>query len=536
MQTLRDPLFLGTEFLNTHKKDKNPPSISVRINLQRDDLIYAQSVKGRMEVCGYVSPQTGLFVAETEDTEPGSIYHKFRMEAVRFARQELAAFLERLSGMGEEKYNEQGYKPFTTLANALQHCLVDRQGLYTDLQKQVNLITSRKFPKVNEFLVFSDDPEIKYPVTAKVPYKNPAHVTLTKGETQALDKFLDVFFDSYNKYVFSWYMGAALSNIPIYDDRVSKLAILSSSLGGSGKSTLVTGMVNALFTPAYRDIKDDFDSFFAMNNRFGTAALSTKRICVYSEAAFNSDPLSEEHNFAGMNVSGIKSMVTEGYIASENKFCDRSQSLLSGFHLVLTNHPPVVTKDNQAMNRRMLPIMLKPTSMGEKARELGLWGRQKLDAFLKEHAGQFAAYFAAIFHADEYAFCEQEYNYKDYAQDITDSQDELDEHQREGRKKLDLLKADGLLKFIGGVEKEHHLNLSLLKGDIKDAINGGSERMLSGHIRMDGGFLYLDSSKSFLLRYGAGGSKVRECLKEFYGEPVKKFHIRMFKIPMAQKQ
>lgn len=534
MQELKDPLFLSTEFLNIREKDKNPPSVSVRVNLQKDDLIYVQSIKGRMEVCGYMDPETGLFVAETEDGEPDSIYHKFRKEAVKYAREKLMEFLGRLSEMDEEEYDRQGYKPFDVLANSLKNCLTDRQGLYGDLQKQVNLITSRKFPKVNEFLVFADDREVPFPVTARVPYKNPAHVELTDAERNMLDAFLDIFFDTYNKYAFSWYMGAALSNVPVYDDRVSKLAVLSSSLGGSGKSTLVTGMVNALFTPAYRDIKDDFDSFFAMNNRFGTSALSTKRICVYSEAAFNSDPLSEEHNFAGMNVSGIKSMVTEGYIASEAKFCDRDMERLSGFHLVLTNHPPVVTKENQAMNRRILPIMLKPTSMGEKARELGLWGRQKMDVFLKEHAGQFAAYFTGVFLENEYAFCEQEYNYKDYTQDILDSQDDLDERQKEGRKQLDVLKAKGLLKFIEGVEKEHHINLALLKDDIRDAINGGLEHMLTEHIRMDGGMLYLDSSKSFLLRYGTGGAKARECLKEFYGEPVKKFHCRMFKIPMSK--
>ena len=534
MQELRDPLFLGVEFLNIHKKDKNQPSISVRVNLQRDDLIYAQSIKGRMEVVGYTDPGTGLFVAEAGEQEQESVYHRFRQEAVKYAGRELLNFLSRLEAMAPKEYESQDYKPFAVIANALRACLTDRQALYADLQKQVNLVVSGKFPKVNEFLVFEDSP-IKYHVTERVPYKDPAGIALSEGEKAELDVFLDVFFDSYNKYVFSWYMGAALSNVPVYDDRVGKLAILSSSLGGSGKSTLATGMVNALFGPAYRDIKDDFDSFFAMNSRFGTSALSTKRICIYSEAAFNSDPLSSDHNFSGMNVSGIKSLVTEGYIATESKFQDRRQDLLSGFHLVLTNHPPVITEDNQAMNRRILPIMLRPTSMAQKARQLRLWGRQKLYDFIKQRAGLFAAYFAAVFHADEYAFCEQEYDYKDYVQDILDSQDDLDEKQREGRKKLDLLKADGLLKFIGGIEKEHGVELALLKDDIKDALGGGQSAMLMEHLRMDGGFLYLDSSKSFLLRYGMGGPKVRECLKEFYGSPVKRFHRRMFKIPMAEK-
>lgn len=534
MESLRDPLFLRTDFLNIYEKDKKSPSISVRVNLQRDDLIFVQSVKSRMEVYGYVNPDTGLFVTETEDMEPGSIYHRFRLEAVKFARQALMRFLDSLEKLDEETYKQKGYKPYPILANALKQCLTDRQELYADLQKQVNLITSRKFPKINEYLVFEDEEEIKYPVTAKVPYPNPSHITLTDSEKKQIDTFLNVFFDPYNKFTFSWYIGAALSNVPIYDDRVSKLAILSSSLGGSGKSTLVTAMVNALFTQHYRDIKDDFDSLFASNNRFGTSTLSTKRICIYSEASFHSDPLSDEHNFTGMNVSAIKSMITEGYIASEEKFGDRNMERLSGFHLVLTNHPPLITQENQAMNRRILPIMLKPTSMSEKARELNLWGRQKLDAFIVEHAKEFAAYFTAVFHSDEYAFLEHDYDYRDYVQDIKDSQSDLNEQQKKGRALLDALKADSLIKLIEGLEKQHHLNLKILKDDVTEIMGGGTNSELGEHIKLSDKCLYINASKSFLLRYGVAGTKIRECLKEFYGEPVKKFHKRMFEIPIKK--
>lgn len=532
MQILRDPLFLSVEFLNVKERDKGNIGISVRVNLQRDDLIYVHSVKSRMEVCGYIDPATGLFITETEDMEPGSIYHRFRLEAIKFAREELIKFLGQLETLDEETYKARGYKAYPILANTLKNCLVDRQALYADLQKQVNLVTSRKFPKVNEFLVFSDETEITYPVTAKVPYNNPEHVTLSDEDKETLDKFLNVFFDDYNKFAFAWYMGAALSNVPLYDDRVSKLAIMSSSLGGSGKSTLVTAIVNALFTQHYRDIKDDFDSFFTMNNRFGTSTLSTKRICIYSEASFNSDPLSEEHDFGGMNVSAIKSMITEGYVAAEQKFGDRNMERLSGFHLVLTNYPPVISAENSAMNRRILPIMIRPTSMGEKARALGLWGRQKLDAFVAKNAEKFAAYFVALFKANEYAFFEQDYNHHDYIQDIRDSQHDLDEKQKEGRVKLDLLKADGLMAFVDELERQDHLNLATLKNDLTNCINGKGAKGLDEHIKLQNGNLYMDSSKSFLLRYGTGGTTIRTRFKEFYGEPMKRFHKRMFCIPM----
>ena len=81
MPALRDPLFLGVDFLNTKKTDRGNPGISVRVNLQRDDLIYVRSVKSRMEVVAFVDPETGLFITEMEETDPGSIYHKFRLNS-----------------------------------------------------------------------------------------------------------------------------------------------------------------------------------------------------------------------------------------------------------------------------------------------------------------------------------------------------------------------------------------------------------------------------------------------------------------------
>lgn len=533
MQILREPLFLGVEFLNTKKKDRGTPSISVRVNLQRDDLIYVRSVKSRMEVVGYVDPETGLFVTETEEMEPGSIYHKFRLEAVKYARKELLSFLDRLGNLDQETYDKCGYHDLTYLTNALQNALIDRQALYADLQKQINLVTSAKLPKVNEFVAFSDTEELIYPVTVRLPYRDPKHVSLLPEQKKMIDAFFDVFFDAYNKKTFAWYIGAALANVPLYDDRVSKLAIVSSSHGGSGKSTLVVALVNALFTPAYRDIKDDFDSFFAMNNRFGTSTLSTKRICVYSEASFNADPLSEDHNFSGLNVSAIKSMVTEGYLSSEVKFGDRTMERLSGFQMVLTNHPPMVTPEDQAMNRRILPIMLLPTSMADKARALHLWGRQKFDAFLMEHREEFASYCYSMFESDPYAYMELDYDHTDYLTDIRNSQEDLDEAKQEGRQKLDALKTDGFLKFVQGFEKQHHLDLSLLRMDVTEVTAGKGDKLLEEHLLIRDGNLYIDSSKSFLLRYGQAASKIRDALKNFYGNPQKKFHRRMFVIPFS---
>lgn len=533
MAELRDPLFLGVEYRNIKKDAKKAPSLSVRVDLSRDDLIYVANKKGRMEVTGFLDPDTGLFVAEPDGTDGPSTYNRFRLKAVAYARDELSVFLSGLGNLSEEDYAKRGYLPLPVLTSQLTQCLVDRQEFYADLQKQVNLIVSRRLPKVNEYLVFEDDTEWDVPVTEKLPYGNPVGYEPAEGELKEVDRFLDAFFDAYNKKAFSWYMGAALSNVPIYDDRVSKLAVLSSTYGGSGKSTLAGAMADALFTPAYRDVRDDFDALFASNNRFGTSSLGTKRLTVYSEASWNADPLSEDHNFAGLNVSAIKSLVTEGYVSSEMKYGDRNMERLSGFHLVLTNYPPVVSKDNEAMNRRMLPLMVKPTSMGTKARELGLWGRQKLDAFVREHAAAFAARFVQVFQSDEYLFFEDDYDYSGYVESIRDAGDELEEKERDDRKKLDVLKADGFLKFLSGLEKARGMNLTVLKDDVQAVLSGGGSAALTEHVKRMDGALYLDASKAFLLRYGNQAALLRRELCGYYGDPVKKCHRRMFVIPVA---
>lgn len=533
MHVLRDPLFLNVDFLNVHKKDKGQPAISVRINLQRDDLIYVASNKNRIEVVGFVHPETGLFITEVEGEDSNNIYHQFRLLAVAFAKTKLQEFLTQLQELDEDTYERRGYHDLAYLTQVLTKQLTDRQAFYADLQKQVNLLVSRKFPKVNEYLVFSDTPEITHPITARLPYPNPEGRDLSGDERQLVESFLDVFFDDYNGFVFSWFMGAALSNLPLYDDRISKLGVLSSSFGGSGKSTLVNALTNALFTAHYRDIKDDFDSFFTSGNRFGTSILSTKRMSVYSEANWSGDVTSEDHDFSGLNISAIKSLVTDGYLSKEFKYGDRLMDRLSGFHLVLTNYPPVVASADSAIKRRILPMMLKPSSMAEKARQLNLWGNHKFYDFVSQHAESFAIYFLSVFRSNEYAFSDYQYNPDDYKQDITDGALDRQKKQQKTRQELEQKKTGGVFAFLDGlISVVGQGAIEQLKAEIGLVINQQAPETLQESIRVEEQILYLDSSKNFLLRYGAGHMNLREELKSYYGTPVRKFHKRMFEIKL----
>lgn len=536
MNVLRDPLFLNVDFLNVHKKDKGSPTLSVRINLQRDDLIYVASNKNRTEVVGFVHPETGLFITDVEGEDTNNVYHQFRLLAVAFAKTKLQEFLAGLQELDEETYERRGYHELSYLTQILTKQLVDRQTFYADLQKQVNLLVSKKFPKVNEYLVFSDTVAISHPVTARLPYENPEGKELSEEERQLVESFLDVFFDDYNRFVFSWFLGAALSNLPLYDDRISKLGVLSSSFGGSGKSTLVNALTNALFTSHYRDIKDDFDSFFTLGNRFGTSILSTKRMSVYSEANWSGDSTSEDHDFSGLNVSAIKSLVTDGYLSKEFKYGDRLMDRLSGFHLVLTNYPPVVASADSALKRRILPMMLKPSSMAEKARTLNLWGNHKFSTFVADHAQSFATYFLSVFRSNEYAFSDYQYNPEDYKQDMNEGALNQQKEQQKTRQVLEQKKTEGVFAFLDGLTSLVGKGaIEQLKAEIQLVITQKATDVLQDSIRVEEQNLYLDSSKTFLLRYGAGHMNLREELKAYYGNPVKKFHKRMFEIKLPSR-
>ena len=537
--TIKEPLFLGVEFSNLKKTDKKPPAISVRVNLTSDDVIYVANQHARMEVIGYEDEETGLFVTDVEGVDGPNVYNLFRLKAVTFAREKLNEKLEILSGLSAEEYDQMNYKPIEYLTNHLHQKLIDRQDLYTDLQKQVALITSRRLPRVNEYLVFADDETIDHPVTIRVPYNNPARQELSKSDAQIVDRILDVFMDTYNKRAFAWYMGAALCNLDIHDDRVSKLAIVSSSQGGSGKSTLMNAIVDALFTPHYREIKDEFDSFFYTKNQFGVSSLSSKRMSLYSEASFSNDSYRSgddgeaRHDFTGMNVSVIKSLITEGYVSSEAKYGDRAMDRLNGFHLVLTNHPPVINKEHEAMNRRILPLMIYPSRMSAKAKQLDLWGKRKFNQYIEKHRQAFANYFVHVFKQDEYAFTDTDYDHTDYVSDIEYYKQALDEENLEKERILNSLRDHGINRVLDEFASQHAVDLTMLKNDIATVTAGGGSDELRNHIRVSDGVLYIDSSKNFLIRYGNYAPSLRKKLIDLYGTPIKRFQKRMLRIKLT---
>lgn len=530
-------IFRKAQVVNVRRGDKKPLAAELIIDQKSNGLLFTRRANNRTEVCGFVDEETGMFVMDMDGDTGDTAHIKFLKMASKKAVEALNSELLRQGREDEEIRNQQDYYPVDKMGELLEDYLYNPTRFNADIGKQLTNFASRPMPNVNEYMVFKDDEAWNQDiyVTRRAPYNNPIKRTLNKAEKATVDKFLDVFFDEYNKQAFSWYMGACLSNLPIYDERVSRMAIMTSSHGGSGKSSLMSAIVNGIFTEDYCSVKDDFDRFFLKTNRFGTDSLSVRRLTVYSEAAWGVErDGSCDHNFDGLNVSAIKSMITDGFITKEPKFGDPVTVRSSGFHMVLTNYLPCIGKEDVAMRRRILPILMRPTSMVDKAEKLGLMGRDTLEKFVKENAEIFAAYFVQVFKNNEFLYIREEYDFNEETEATQDSQNELDEETRSEREALTATKAEGFIAFAKKAQEQTGIDMSLLISDAQFTVGGKAPDGVGDHMRQDGNSFYIDGSKSFLMRYGKAATTIRKLLQDYYGPSVRKFHKRMFVIPLGQ--
>lgn len=528
-------IFRRVRLVNVKKSDNKPVAAELVLDQKSYGLLFTKRSNNRAEVCGFVDENTGMFIMD-EDGDVGDTAHiKFLKMAAKKAVDAMNA--EVLRQGREDEDTRADYRTVEDIGRMLEDYLYSPTRFNADMGKQLANFASRPMPNVNEYIVYADDEAWNQDiyVTKRVPYKNPAKRKINDNEKKIVDDFLDVFFDEYNKQAFSWYMGACLSNLPIYDERVSRMGVMTSSHAGSGKSSLMSAIVNGVFTEDYCSVKEDFDRFFLKTNRFGTDSLSVKRLTVYSEADWGiKRDGSCDHNFDGLNVSAIKSMITDGFITKEPKFGDPMTVRSSGFHMVLTNYLPCITKEDVAMRRRILPILMRPTSMVDKAEKLGLMGRNNLEKFVQDNAEIFASYFVQTFMDNQFMFIRDEYDYDEETEAVTDSQVDLDEAARQDRKALMTVKAQGFIAFLKKAQEQTGIDMSLLIEDANHALGGKSPDGVDDHMRHDGNVFYIDGSKSFLMRYGRGGAVIRKLLQEHYGSAMRKFHKRMFAIPLNQ--
>lgn len=526
---MRLPLFRTTTFANLAKKSKKPASVSVRLTRATEDLFYVRKVQSSNEVIGYKDPQTGLFITKLrkDDTNSPLPHNQFRQLAWDYANEQVDAKLQELATLYNDDSDtyDSNYKSLAIIEHELSEYLADKQEFYIDLDKQVAVIRSNPRPNINEYMLFADDDVTDDTfATVRVPYNNPMRSTLQDEDVTIVTDFLSAFLDDYNQHVLAWYIGAALCNIPIYDERISKMLIVSSATGGSGKSTLMNALTHALFTDDYRDIKSSFDTFFLSSNRFNSSQLLPLRVIQYSEAEFN-DATTRTHNFDGLNVSEIKSLISEGYMASEKKYDDMLTTRMASLQIVLTNNPPTIDEDRSALNRRLLALVVKPSPMAEKGLVLNMPNEQQVYQYVEEHRQAFANFFVSKFMENQQAFTNLDYNHGDTMLDIEDGQQEYYKSIQLEEQSLHQLSEQPVLTVIAELGRRKKLDVSALITDITFAMKNPKADN-NANIRYDKNIVYISAKKDVFVKYNA--IPLKASLQSVYGTPVKKYGQRMF--------
>lgn len=528
--TIRYPLFRTAYIQNIDAKNKKSSTVSARIMPSTSDLIYVRKIKSTNEVVGFIHPDTGLFVTKVREHDASSqlTHNAFRQLALAYADEKVDLKLSELKAIedNDAEHYKHKYKPIKQIEQELSEYLADQHDFFADLDKQIAVIKSNAKPAANEYLLYENDTHIPKGLyaTTRLPYANPKNEVVTDNQEAVVNAFLDVFLDDYNKSVLKWYFGAILLNLPVYDSRISKMMVVSSARGGSGKNTLINALSDALLTDDFREVKSSFDLFFMNNNRFGSSQLTPLRLIQYSEAEWNDAP-NGLHNFDGLNISEIKSMITEGFIASEKKYEEVQMTRLSSFHVVLTNHPPVIDQDRSALNRRLLALVVKPSRMAEKGEDLNLRTEQAVYEYVKENVQAFANVCVNCFLENEQAFSSVDYNYTETTKEIDESESERISQLQLDEKSLHDLRTHDISEVFNELGARRGLSVErLLKEIWEEKRNPHSDDM-----RWEDDVLYLNASKSALYKYGPI-LPIKPLIEKVYGKPIKKFGKRMFKI------
>lgn len=528
-------LFDSAIIENTEATSKRKCTVRISVARNNGNIFINHAKKPIVEA--YYHPTTDLLVTQsitkmnldydgTRDVQEYTPHHQFQMLALAFAEKVVKDYIDEVTSLSPNELQAIGIKPLNQIIMELNEYIEEGTKIYKNVAEELQYLVTPEIPPVNQFMVFADESASKYTVTERVQYPNP--INYLDMDTRTVDRFLDAFFDETDKARFSWYMGAALRNIRVDDPAVSKMLMMTSARAGSGKSTLVTAMTNALFGRTYGNINGDFDEHFSMDNKFVSSGLTDTRMNVYLEAEFG-EPTKDGnlHNFNRMRVSAIKTMITDGYMATEEKYQSRKNQRAFGLHMVLTNHPARITEETDALRRRILPCLVKPTSMETKAKQLGLFGQKTFEEWVLNHALEFAVYFVRH-------HIEHEYDYSEYLYNSNALIRELNHYKTAGNKNLDPIalmerNSDNIFAVLDIASQHYNFELEKFITDIENTKPGISY----DDIRISNGTLYINASEKFWSRYSTQPATIRDIMIEVYGAPEKKFSKNRFTTPLS---
>lgn len=512
-------------------KDK-PLKFNIRPNLCPVDLEIGH-IRNRAIVKSYRDIDTGLIVSDNLDVngqpQTKSVHDKFRNMIVQIVREEFERKLDALKleyKKDPDAYSAK-YKPLDIIAGQGYEQLNDKWDIFKQVDSWLRVMSANAPIAVNEQLAYKDTVIADEYVTFKTPYTNPMEYTLTQDDVDLVENFLSAFLTPHAISVLSWYFGAAVCNVPIYDDTISKALIVCSTRGGCGKTTLIDALSQALFTKYGYDVKPDFDSMFTKDNRFARSGLKTTRLTYYNEADFNAKDPDGKHDFAGLATTEIKSLLSDGRITRERKFEEANVGKLSGMHVILTNSIPEINAKRSDLLRRFIAISVKSSTMAEKGRLLGLKQSQDLYAFVKDNVQAFASFFAQYYLNDKTRYTLANYSQKDLINDDKTLAKKESSTKKANTEKFHKLMASDAIGGLRYIAKHNDLNID----DLVNAINIVKQGGTVEGIRIVNDTLFLDSRRTFFDTYNI--SVMRDCLRDNF-EPIKKFCQRMFKLGLVK--
>lgn len=514
---------------NIYKKDKQV-KFNIRFVAPPVD-VTTTTTHNKTNIATYRDVDTGLIVADNTDVtgakQTASVSDAFKDLIVDIVNEEFEKKLKELKQLYADNPNKylETYKPIDAISDQGHNEIIDRWGIFKQVDSLIRTLDNHKIIKLNEFLAYKDTKITNQNVTFKTTYNDPVNQTVTRDEIDLVTNFLSAFLTPHAISVLSWYFGAAICNVPIYDDTISKALIVCSTRGGCGKTTLIDALSRALFTKYGYDAKPDFDSMFTKDNRFARSGLKTCRLTYYNEADFNAKDPDGAHDFSGLATTEIKSLLSDGSITRERKFEEANVGTLSGLHVILTNNIPDINSKRTDLLRRFIAISVKSSTMAEKGKLLGLRHSSDIYKFIQDNVQAFANVFAHYYLQNKTRYTNVDYNKQDLIADnaelVKAYEQDVEKHNEIANKEL----SENIIIGLQTIGSQDALDVSSLINAILNAIGGNT---VDG-IRIDDGYIYLDSRKSFFDRYNV--FDLRSELNNI-SKPVKKFHQRVFKFPI----
>lgn len=489
----QDSIF-SIRILNIGEKQKQPVNFAITLNIMHSKNLTVASVDRTRAVVSFRDFHTGLIVANTRkvgnNVQYRSVMQEFQKQVMQACREELDNVIEVLRQ--DEQKNPTAYaenfKPTKQIESEGYDSCADGLFVFKQIKQQIGLIGPMAPCEVNQYLVFDDTTITDQLATYRLPYKDPSKQELTQEQKDLVEKFLSVFVTHTNMNILSWYLGAAITNVPLYHANISKMLIVSSAGGGCGKNTLFGALSSALFTDNYRDIKPEFDDVFDKTNRFGAGDLLNVRYTQYNEANFsNSDQ--NVHDFSGLAVSEIKSLISDGYVSRERKFSDVINNKVSSMQVVLTNNFPEIDEKRTDLTRRLLALTIKADRMEIKGRKLGLNSETEIYAFVKDNVQAFANYFASYYMNHKRQYTNTDYDAHDALESISDTAKIEAEKTKKQEEKLQNLLANDPIKGLKSLADSLCLDATKLFEHIKNND--------SNDVRVCDGKLYINRAKRF---------------------------------------